>query len=146
MVTTMTSVRKRFSPSVPLILEFQDENGGKETLTYRLAYNFNAFAAIEAKTGLNMLRGELFRNMNATNLIAAFWAALLIHQPDFITDEGYASVGEMVTMENSASILRGVKSAFLLCLSKEERDKIEAAEKAASNEGGAPPLEPTPAS
>jgi len=125
-------------------LEFESESGAKETLSYRLAYNFNAFAAIEARTGLNMLRGELFRKLNASNLIAAFWAALLINQPDFFNDEGYAFAGELVTMQNSPDILRAVKQAFLLCLSKEERERIEAAEKVAAAEGGALPLESTP--
>ena len=49
------------------------ELGGK---TYKLVFDFEAFIRIEAKTGKNMLSGEMFQNINATNLVTLLWAAL----------------------------------------------------------------------
>lgn len=134
----MSLVRRRFTPGVPVTLEVVNEDGSREALSYRLAYNFNAFAAIEERTGLNMLKGELFKNLNAGNLKVAFWAALLIHQPDYVTDEGFDAVGELLTMENMPTIVKAVRDAFANCLPKEQRDKM-------NEEGGGVPLAGTPA-
>jgi hypothetical protein len=138
---------KRLVPSTPLTLTF-DADGGVRTLSVRLAFDFNAFALIEGKTGLNMLRGDLFRQLNATNLVVALWAALQLNNPEYSGDEGLEFLGSIVDLSNSADIGTAVKEAFLLCLSKDAREKIQAAEAKADagseGSGNPPPTTPTP--
>lgn len=142
--------KKRLVQSVPLVLTFESGENETTQLALRLAFDFNAFAAIEGKTGLNMLRGDLFRQLNATNLVVALWAAVQINQPEFGGDEGLGFLGSIVDLSNSADVGTAIKRAFMLSLAKEQREaieKAEAEEEAAGKtaDGGASPLEPTAA-
>jgi hypothetical protein len=135
---------KRKIESVPLSLTFEGEQG-LATLHFRVAFNFKAFSLIEEKTGINMLTGELFRKLNAGNLVVALWAGLAYYHEDFRGDEALDFLGEIVDLSNSGEVAKAVKQAFLFSLGKEQREKIENAEKAnGAAEGGADPLVTTP--
>ena len=134
---------KRLVASVPLTLTFEAD-GGVRTLSLRLAFDFNAFSLIESRTSLNMLRGDLFRQLNATNLVVALWAALQLNNPEYSGDEGLEFIGSIVDLSNSAEVGKAVKEAFLLCLAKEQREKIQEAEqKELAGKGGESPLDQT---
>lgn len=57
--------------------------------TYKLCYDFNSIAQVEAETGLNMFRGLDLQALNLTQLRAMLYASLLKAQPDMtLTDAG----------------------------------------------------------
>jgi hypothetical protein len=140
-------IRKHLSPSAPLSLAFDNEKGdGVDVLQFNLAYDFNAFALIEGRTGLNVLKAELFKNINATNIRVLFWGALQLYHPEFEGDNGLEVAGSYINFENSKDIAQVLKKAFLLSLPKARREQIEAAEAAenAPKPEGAP-ADPQPA-
>jgi hypothetical protein len=133
-----TAIYRRIAPSVPLSLTFKDETGEK-TLHFRLAFDFNTAAAIEDKTGKNILRGELLEDLTAKNLSAAFWAMLLLNHPEYDSDEGLLAVRTYVTIANSGEIANAVKRAFILTLAEETQKAIREAEAALAAGGEVPP-------
>lgn len=134
-------IYKRIAPSAPLSLQFEDGESRK-VLNFQLAFDFNAFARIEEKTGLNALNQHIFKNLNATNLVVLFWAALALYQPEYVGEEGLEAVGTYITEENQLDIAKALKTAFLNSLSPKKREAILAAEKAIEeaqkNNEGAP--------
>lgn len=138
-----TSLRKAIAPSTPLSLELEGEQG-KFVIHVKLAFDFNAYALIEARTGLNILKNQLFTNINATNIVVMLWAALQRYNPDYVGDEGLEVIGTYVSIENFGVVAQALKAAFLASLSKEARESIEAKEKATA--AGTPaPADPQPA-
>src|SRR5437899_3320425 len=121
-----SAIYRRLAPSVPLSLTFKDETGSK-TLNFRLAFDFNAAAAIEEKTGKNILRGELLDSMNARDLSVAFWAMLLMNHPEFDSDEGLIAARTYMTISNANDVAVAVKNAFITSLSEETQKAIKEA-------------------
>ena len=124
------AIRRAIAPATPLTLELEGEQG-KFILNVKLAFDFNAFSRIEAKTGANIFLGNIFSNLNATNTVVLFWAALQRHNPEYAGDEGLEVVGTYLTIENAPIVANALKNAFLASLSKDSRAAIEKAEKGA---------------
>jgi hypothetical protein len=140
----MNPARKLFAPSVPYTLEYDGENETKQQLHLKLSFNFNVFALIEKKTGLNMLKGELFRgnNLNAGNLLVALWASIQVNHPEFGDDDGLAFLGSALSLANSATAGTALKEAFLLSLGKEQREAIRVAEEEEARKAAAGDTDP----
>lgn len=147
-----SKLRKHLSPSTPITLTFDRAEGeGVDVLQFNLAYDFNAFALIEGRTGLNVLKAELFKNINATNIRVLFWGALQLYHAEFEGDAGLDVAGSYINFDNSVDIANALKKAFLLSLPKKRQQEIakqeadEAAAKAAGQNLPEPPADPQPA-
>ena len=75
--------KRRLAPGTPLELELAQESGQALKLSLKLAFDFNAIAALEKETGLNMMHGHEKEVLTCTHIGAFFWASLLTHQPEF---------------------------------------------------------------
>jgi len=152
-----TALRKRLTPSVPFTIEFTDTKG-----TYRqpvqLAFDFNALAAVEEATGVNLLNNYLYiYKMDAINVSLFFWAALLAYQPEYADKDGLEKVRSFLDFGNWEPAAIAVIEAFKLSLSPAQRQVIEDATKAVEEkakkakedgsetkeESGNVPLDPT---
>lgn len=151
-------IRKRLAPSVPLTLEVGDEAGNKEVLSLRLSFDFNALALVEEFTGISLLSGKIFNQLNATNLSLLLWASMLQNHPEYTGIKGLEAIRTYMTLDNAKVVEAAVSEAFILCLPPEQREAIrkateeaaaEAARKLAAGEApaapSADPLVPTPA-
>ncbi len=139
-----SAFRRRVSPSVPYILEVEDD-AGKQSLSFQLAYDFNAFALVEEKLGKSMLTeiGELLDNPSCKNVSVLLWAALqLNHEDDFGGDEGLRSVRNLLTLENVREALEKCSEAFVKQLSKEKREALKKAQEARAKGEKELPLTP----
>jgi len=124
--------RRRVTPAVPFILEVEDE-AGKQSLSFQLAYDFNAFALVEEMTGKSMLTevGVLLGNPSVTNVSVLLWAALqLHHEEDFGGLSGLRNVRNLLTIETAGIALEKCSEAFVKQLSKEKREQLKRAQEA----------------
>ena len=125
-------IARALAPVVPFTLEIADGRGGKRALSFRLSYNFNAYALIERYTrgpkgepGLDMLKGLLvWGQINATNLQILFWAALRQEHPEYRGDIGLEAVGELLNLNNSVAASDACFEAWMLTLEEENRAAI----------------------
>jgi hypothetical protein len=127
-----SAFRRRVSPAVPYILEVEDD-AGKQSISFQLAYDFNAFALVEEKLGKSMLTqiGELLNNPSVTNVSVLLWAALqLNHEEDFGGDQGLRAVRNLLTIETAREALEKCSEAFVKQLSKEKREQLKRAQEA----------------
>ena len=123
-----STIRHHLAPSVPLELVLADEFGTR-TVAMKLAFDFNSFALVEQKTGVNLLRGNFFDNLSCDKLRVAFWAALQIHQQaDYSGDEGLEIAGSYITFENASLVSKAVTQAFVVSLPKPMQDAIAKAQ------------------
>jgi hypothetical protein len=127
----ITPLRKRLAPSVPFVIEFEDEKG-KSTQNVQLAFNFNSIAYVEEATGVNLLHDYLYiyKHADATNVSIFFVAALLPYQPEYGEKDGLEIVRSFIDFSNCDAIMRAVLKAFKLSLSPELQQMIEDADKA----------------
>ena len=79
--------------------------GGKD---YTLKLNLFAFMQLEKVTGKNALNGEIWSNINATNMAVLLWAALL-HQDPALTVE---AVAQQIDVKDLAKLPTLIQAAF----------------------------------
>ena len=145
-----TALRRRVSPSVPFLLEFEDEQG-KFSERYQLAYNWNSLALIEEKLGKSMLLeiSTVFENVSVANVSILLWAALQeYHSADFAGDEGLELLRQNLTLAAANLATTACASAYVKQLPLEQQRKIEEIRKTAAEGVQAaptPPLAETPA-
>lgn len=151
-----TALRKRLAPAAPLTLELADADGGKFVVSFRLCFDFNAAAEIKEKTGLSILNFAAFWSQidDPRVLSVTFWAAALAHSPEYRTrdeqgkptDEGLEVIRSYMTDDNAEPIADVLWAAYLLSLSKEKRQAVEAARERAKKrqEAGDRPQTPAP--
>jgi len=118
--------RKRVAPSVPLKLDLAEEGGGQLHLDLELVFDFNAVAAIETATGMNVFSGDIWKNLSGTHLSVLFWAALLGRQPGLGGTEGLEIVRSYIDVGNSTQITWALYESFLIFLSPEARERLRA--------------------
>lgn len=121
------ALRRRVAPSVPLTLALAQADGPPLDLTFRLAFDFNAMAAVEDATGLNMLRGEIWTALTGSTLGALFWASLLAHQPEYAEAGGLEVARSYIEPGNVVAVGNAVEDAFMLSLPEDDRAAIRAA-------------------
>lgn len=89
--------------------------GGRER---RLVLSFNALAAMEEVTGLNMLTFSGWAKPNATIFRAGIWAALLHEVPDLTL----AQAGEWIDEVGAGSLIGPFIRARIAAMPKAEKD------------------------
>lgn len=131
---------RRIAPSAPLALTLSQDDGTALHFEFRLAFDCNAIAAAEETSGLNMLKGEIWRDLNYRVLSIVFWASLLAHQPEYAGPDGLEVVRSYIDAGNIAAIGRAVEDAYALTLPAEDREAI----RALRDRGRPDPTPPTP--
>ena len=119
-------LRRRISPSVPFTLTFEDEQG-KASFSYRLAYNWNSLALVEEKLGKSMILdiGELFESPNVTTVSVLLWAALQEnHADDYAGDEGLELVRQNLTIPEAKKALAACSDAYVKQLPEEQQERV----------------------
>ena len=126
----ITPLRKRLTPSVPFTIEFEDKQG-KQVQNVQLAFDFNAIAAVEEATGVNLLNNYLYiYKLDASNVSLFLWAALLPYQPEYGDKNGLETVRSFLDFGNWEPAALAVIEAFKLSLNPAQRQVIEDATKA----------------
>jgi len=148
-VRKTSAIRHHIAPSIPLSLDLIDENGARR-LDLKLSFDFNSFAAIEDKIGINMLQNasDFFDNLSADKLRVALWAALQIHNEGYEGDAGLEIVGSYLSYTNAVEVASALRAAFVAGLGPEVQKAIKDAEEAArvaeaAGVAGEVPLEAT---
>lgn len=120
------SLKRRIAPSVPLVLQLEDDDGGVSTRTLRLSFDFNAIALIEERTGIGVLDGEIWsvldprRKKTGATEKASFaavasimlWAAVIANHPEYGGDEGLICLRSYMSPQNTAEIVTAIGEAF----------------------------------
>ena len=147
-----SALRRRVTPSVPLLLNVEDADGSKFSVSLKLSYDFNAMALVEEVTGLSMLTGSIFERASVSLLSAMVWAGALAEQPEYEGRQGLEAIRSYMSMASVPEIQKAVNEGFLSALPKEQADRIreemkKAAEAREKGEEPAVPLatEQTPA-
>lgn len=143
------ALRRRVAPSVPLTLELEDDAGGKFTRSFRLAFDMNAAAEIEERTGLSLLDAGIWQHINEPVAFSVmFYAALLANHPEYRTvddegeasDEGLEVIRSYMQESNAEPITEALWKAYLIYLPREKRElmeKLRAKAEAQRSDGGA---------
>ncbi len=140
-----SQLRQHISPSVPFTLNVSDANGGYK-LSFRLSYDFNAFAAIEGVLGKSMLTdvGELLENPTATNVSVLLWAAVQENHPEYVGETGLRAIRSFLNTVSAKEAREACSQAYVKQLPPEKLEELKKiqAEREAGNAGA--PLAPSP--
>lgn len=111
-------LKRRIRPSVPVDLEVDGEKH-----TFDLAFDFNALARIEEKTDLKTINIlAIWRNLGSARVLGAvFWAATLLYQPEYDSEEGYRVLQSLLGPENWDPISGKLWDAYMLFLPPDQR-------------------------
>lgn len=102
------------TPADPTVRYTELKLNGK---TYQLTYDFEAIAAAEEATGLELLVGVDWRKINARRIRAMLYASMVKAQPDIALKE----IGKMITVLN----LPKIESALVDCWMNSTPEKEE---------------------
>lgn len=143
-------VAKLLSPTVPLVLEVEGDNGPIQ-LKLHLAWTMKAVILIEAKlreqgVHVNALQNPslFWRELDCTRLALGVWATALQEQPQYADDDGFDAIASFLVPENYAVAADALKRCFTESLSKKRRDEIKAAEEEAAKKDAEAAKEPEP--
>ena len=137
-----SQLRRRISPSVPFTLTFEDELG-KTSQAFRLAYNLNSLTLVEEKLGKSMLTdiGEVIDVPSVKNISVLLWAALQEnHADEFEGDEGLELTRQNLTLAQSKEALNACSEAYVKQLPAEQQERIMAIVKAKETGSVVPPF------
>ena len=118
------ALRRRIIPAVPLTLELTNDDGSAFRQTFRLAFDFNAFALIEERTGLDMTGLLLWSKLSPSSLSVMFWAAVLAHQPEFSGDEGLGVIRSYMDAGNWEKITWALFEAYAKALPEAQKKAL----------------------
>ena len=121
------ALRRRITPTVPLVLHVEDSDRGSFDVSFRLAFDLNAMALVEEKTGLNMLTGEAFKEPNASRTSILLWAAVQENNPEYAGDGGLYAIRSFLTLSNAQEVLTAINEAFIAALPREQVAAMKAA-------------------
>jgi len=142
-----SAMRRRISPSVPFTLTFEDESG-KASFSFKLAYNFNSLSLVEDKLGISMLTdiGNIIDTPTVKNVSVLLWAALQENHADqYEGDEGLELIRQNLTVAQTKEALNACSAAYVKQLPPEQQARIERIVKAKEEGSEAPPLSQSPA-
>lgn len=137
-MSQLTALKKRIAPSVPLVLELEDDSGAKFKREFRLSFDFNASAIVEEKTGLNLLTAEVWTSgLSSRSLSVMLWAAILSNHPEYDTedergrptDEGLEVIRSYMDVGNTDAIHQALWDAYFISLPKDKREALEEAKR-----------------
>ena len=138
-----TPIRRLVAPTYPLTLEFEDELG-KFVKNFRLLFDFNTLARIEAKAGISTLSVAVWAKLNSTLLAVMLWSACQKHSPEYAGDEGLEVIGEYLSMSVADKVAAALWEAYLLGYDKERREILRKLRESAQK-GEEVPNAPAPA-
>lgn len=124
MARMQQALKRRIVPSFPLALNLTDDDGTKQTLNFRLSFDYNAFALIQDRTGLEMATGDVWRNLRGSVLSVVFWAALLAHHQEYRGDEGLEVIRSYMDAGNTDQITEAILDAYIASLPEEKQAPI----------------------
>ena len=75
---------------------------------YRLAFDFNACAKVQAETGCNVFAQDAGEALDPIRFRAMFWASLLMDQPDITL----LQAGKLITPKTMGAIAEAVSKAW----------------------------------
>ena len=76
--------------------------------TYRLAFDFNACALVQAQTGINVFAQSGSEDFNPLHFRAMFWAALVKDQPEMTINDA----GALITPKTLPAIAAAVHQTW----------------------------------
>ena len=121
-------LRRRISPSTPFTLTFEDEQG-KASLSYKLAYNWNSLALIEEKLHVSMITdiGQVFENPNVTNVSVLLWAAIQENHAEegYDGDAGLELIRQNLTISCAKEALAACSDAYVKQLPPEQQERVK---------------------
>ena len=112
----------------------EEPGSGHYKLELKLAFDMNAAAAIQEKTAepRTDFRGYLLTDFYIWSRIgepkllkAMFWAALLAHQPEYDSAEGFDTAGTFIQENNAQQIVDALETAYYAFLPKDKAEKIQ---------------------
>lgn len=118
------ALRPRIAPAIPLTLELEDEIAGTLTRKFRLSFDADAIARVEALTGISFLNGDIWRQPSVPTLGILLWAAALEHSPEYDSDEGLAVIRSYLDAGNMDEITLALFEAFIVRLPKDKQKII----------------------
>lgn len=116
-----SAIKRRLTPFVPLTLEVENGDGTTFAVDLKLAFNMNTLAAIEERSKLNLLADVFSWMDNPKSVIAVLWGATLVYHPQFDSDEGYAAIGEYMSLENRVDTIEALLKAYAYFVRKDKR-------------------------
>jgi hypothetical protein len=125
--TAKGALRRRIVPSVPLTLELTDDSGSTFSRSFRLSYDFNAFALINERTGLSVLGGNIWTKLDERVLGVMLWAAVLANHEEYASEEGLGVIRSYMDSGNADLIMEKVFDAYCVSLPADKRDLLQKA-------------------
>ena len=116
-----SAIKRRLTPFVPLTLEVENGDGTTFAVDLKLAFNMNTLAAIAERSKRNLLADVFSWIDDPQAVIAVLWGATLVYQPEFNSDEGYAAIGEYMSLENRVQTIEALLQAYAYFVRKDKR-------------------------
>jgi len=138
------ALRRRVLPFTPLDLMLEEQGGAFYRVELKLAFDMNAGAAIQERTanpqvgfrGYMLTELKTWAHISEPNLLKAMlWAAVLAHQPEYDSDEGFETIGSFIQENNAQQIIDAIEAAYFKYLPKERVEAIKKLKAAAEAEG-----------
>jgi hypothetical protein len=93
--------------------------------------DFNAFALIQERAGLDMTDDRVWAQLNPTNVSIILWAAVLACHPEYKGDEGLGVIRSYLDLSNYDAVCWKLFDARVASLPEDRRKKIMEAKEAA---------------
>jgi len=137
------ALKRRIVPSVLLALDLTDDDGSQMQRTLRLSFDYNAYALIQDRTGLDATGQDVWRDLNAATVSIMLWAAVLACQPEYDDEEGLGVIRSYMDRGNQDLIMEKLFEAHIAALPERVRSALMEA-KQRLKEGKDPTRPPTP--
>ena len=142
-------IARRMAPYKPFVLVADQFDGTKFSKSFRLCFDFAAFARVKEKTGLelwNSLEAWAKTSEDSSRILPVLlWAAVCRNHPEYAGEDGLDALASYIDPRNAGAIGDAVFEAYLLSVPKELADQVkEAIEKANREEESADPTGEVP--
>jgi len=138
------ALKRRIVPTVLLELDLAEDGGGTIPLKLRLSFDFNAFALIQERCGLDMTEQNVWAALNPSNASVMLWAAVLACHPEYAGDEGLGVIRSYMDAGNYLLIAERLFDAYVASLPETQRNALMTAKEKALR-GEPNPTPPPPA-
>lgn len=129
------ALRRRIVPSVLLTLDLRDDDGSVFQRNFRLTFDFNAFARIQERSGLDMMSQNVWALLTPASLSVMLWAAVLACHPEYDSDDGLIVIRSYMDAGNQDLIAEKLFECHAAALPEDRRKALmEAKEKALRGE------------
>lgn len=140
-----SQIRQRITPWVPFVLEWTDADGAKQSQSFKLSYDLNAFMLIEQALGISMFTdaGDIFDTPSATNTSVLLWAAVQENHPEYEGQDGLRAIRTLLTVSTARVAIIACSEAYITQLPEDKQKQIR--DFIAAKKSGEPvPLEQSP--